>query len=584
MADAPQRAPSNDPAIAATVSVSPPARDAGRSAAARCSHGSACDADRRRRDRGERGLERADHPAVVRWTTPDRDRAASSMRVPPQPVRAGSTWSSPASTASRQSNASSSDDVITACSMASDHSTHASTLSGCGWVSAATPRPARRRRHDRRGGRVRPARCASALRCPPRRGSAAGRRTRPRLQRCPGRRRRRARPGLVADVDRPALVPAHHRSTDRLGVGRPVGEDGEHGERHLGVVGPLPRLPPEPAAALQLRTAPPDPAVRTRTARPWRHQPPTRAPHRPPDRPSPRSIPSSIGPPPRRTQPVTRCSNEQEEASRSGHQMQTNFRDSAAHPRSRLVFRHQGDAGRDRRGGDEAISRIAVHADEPRRGDGDLRSQWCIRHPPAASTSLVHCMLVRSSSTRPLLTSIATSQNVIGLTSTAVARRIASSAGAERRSSSANHHRRAGCRRRWLQPQATRPHPWRRAVPRRPPRRGRNPLRVRGSSMGTSRATGRPRFVTTNSVRFSKTSSSSERQVDLNSLARISVATPAVNHGHFPWSTVHGETRVDRSAGDRYGGCDDPDVRRGEAEALEEAGRQTAGGEDQGDP
>ena len=35
---APQRAPSSDPAIAATVSVSPPDRAASRSASARCSH------------------------------------------------------------------------------------------------------------------------------------------------------------------------------------------------------------------------------------------------------------------------------------------------------------------------------------------------------------------------------------------------------------------------------------------------------------------------------------------------------------------------------------------------------------------
>ena len=58
--------------------------------------------------------------------------------------------------------------------------------------------------------------------------------------------------GLVADVARSAGVPADHLGADRLGVGVPLGEDRENGERHLRVVGPLAGLPTEVTTTFEL--------------------------------------------------------------------------------------------------------------------------------------------------------------------------------------------------------------------------------------------------------------------------------------------------------------------------------------------
>ena len=90
-----------------------------------------------RRDGSEGSLEGADDPAVV-VVEVRRVGACRRRRCEPPQHRDGrrSTWSRPAAMAARQSNRSSARAVVIACSMASDHSTHASMLSGCGWVSA----------------------------------------------------------------------------------------------------------------------------------------------------------------------------------------------------------------------------------------------------------------------------------------------------------------------------------------------------------------------------------------------------------------------------------------------------------------
>ena len=59
-------------------------------------------------------------------------------------------------------------------------------------------------------------------------------------------------PRLRADIGRAALEPAHHRLADLVGVGGSVGQHREHGDRHLRVVRPLARCPPERSAALEL--------------------------------------------------------------------------------------------------------------------------------------------------------------------------------------------------------------------------------------------------------------------------------------------------------------------------------------------
>ena len=97
------------------------------------------DGDRRRRDRRVGGLEGADDPAVARRELPpDRARGHRRRAVATRRDATASMWSRPSSTAARQSNSPSAVAVVIARSMASDHSTQASTLSGWGWVSAAT--------------------------------------------------------------------------------------------------------------------------------------------------------------------------------------------------------------------------------------------------------------------------------------------------------------------------------------------------------------------------------------------------------------------------------------------------------------
>ena len=91
-------------------------------------------------------------------------------------------WSRPRHTAARQSKGCPGTAVVMACSMASDQSTQASTLSGCGWVRRATSaaRPATASRSPsaaRATGPVRisaPLPAASGLRCWYRTAASAG--------------------------------------------------------------------------------------------------------------------------------------------------------------------------------------------------------------------------------------------------------------------------------------------------------------------------------------------------------------------------------------------------------------------------
>ncbi len=105
--------------------------------------------------------------------------------------------------------------VVIACSMASDHSTHASTLSGCGWVSAATSAasPATASRSPSAARATGPVRISAPL-------PAASGGARWNVSAASRRRRAVARgvaehgAGLVADVAWPAVEPAHHLGAD----------------------------------------------------------------------------------------------------------------------------------------------------------------------------------------------------------------------------------------------------------------------------------------------------------------------------------------------------------------------------------